>query len=422
MVFISRILLLSPIILGLSNLFGSITQAYNRFTLYALAPILYNAGIIIGIIVLGEKLGVLGVSIGVIAGAILHALIQVPFVWKQGLMPRISLRFDRALIKKVAQVSLPRTLTLSMGSIALLFLVVLASLMPEGSISILSFSINLSSVPLSLIGVSYSLAAFPTLTRKFQEKNIAAFVEQMAASARLIIFWSLPLTALLVVLRAQVVRVLLGTGLFDWDATRLTAAALALFVLSAVFQSLMLLFMRGFYSAGITKKPFFIALASTVVIGLSSYSLVAIFYTSETFRHFITAILKVEDLSETAVLMLPLGFSIGMIFNAIWLWVAFEKQFGGFSKRVMRTLFEGVGASFIMGATAYVGLNVFAALINTSTLKGIFLQGFLSGILAIFVGMVILGALKSRELGEVLSVVRGNFSKAKVIATDPEIV
>ncbi|MFZ2763804.1 MAG: lipid II flippase MurJ, partial [Minisyncoccia bacterium] len=79
-VFISRILLLSPIILGFSNLFGSLTQAYSRFTIYALAPILYNAGIIIGIIFLAEKMGVVGVAIGVVLGASLHALVQVPFV------------------------------------------------------------------------------------------------------------------------------------------------------------------------------------------------------------------------------------------------------------------------------------------------------------------------------------------------------
>ena len=120
-IFISRILLLSPIILGFSNLFGSLTQAYNRFTIYALAPLLYNAGIIVGIIFLTARFGVLGVAIGVVVGASLHALVQVPFVLKAGLFPRFSPKFNLALIVGVMRISLPRTLTLSMSSLAMIF-------------------------------------------------------------------------------------------------------------------------------------------------------------------------------------------------------------------------------------------------------------------------------------------------------------
>lgn len=419
---LSRLLLLSPIFLGFSNLFGSLTQAYNRFIIYAFAPLLYNAGIIIGIVALGEKLGILGVAIGVVLGAALHLFIQVPFVSRAGLMPRLKAKFDFELVKRVARISLPRTLTLSMSSITLIFLVAMASVMAAGSISILSFSINLQGVPLSLIGVSYSLAAFPTLTRKFQEKNLAAFLEQMELSARFIIFWSLPLTALLIVLRAQVVRVLLGTGLFDWNATRLTAAALALFVLSAMFQSLLLLFMRGFYSAGITRRPFFINLVSSVIIILSANLLVKLFYYSDPFNYFITALMKVEDIPGAAVLMLPLGFSIGTILNVVLLWAAFEHEFRGFSRGVLRTFFEGVGTAFIIGATAYVFLNIFDRFFDTQTLPGIFLQGFISGVLAIIAGVIILLALKSRELASIWVVLKGKFWKTTVIATDPEIV
>ncbi|MEK7148009.1 MAG: lipid II flippase MurJ [Patescibacteria group bacterium] len=421
-VFISRLLLLSPIILGLSNLFGSLTQAYNRFIIYALAPILYNAGIVIGILLFSKGMGVVGVALGVILGAILHLVIQVPFVWKAGLMPRLSLKPDWKIIEKVAKISIPRTLTLSMSAITFIFLVALAARMVNGSVSILSFSWNLQTISLSIIGVSYSLAAFPTLSRKFQEKNIKEFVEQMEVSARFIIFWSLPLTALLVVLRAQIVRVLLGSGLFDWSATRLTAAALALFVISSVFQSLLLLFMRGFYSAGFTKKPFFINLISNVFLIIFSYELVNIFYASNTFHYFITTILKVEDLPGSAVLMLPLGFTLGTIINGILLWIAFEWEFRGFSRGVMRAVFEGLGSSFILGGMTYVGLQIFATFLPPNTVVGIFLQGFLSGMLGIVAAIIILLALKSRELLSVWSVIRGKFWKTKVIATDPEIV
>src|SRR3989338_5014668 len=157
---LSRLMLLSPILLGFSNLFGSLTQAFNRFAIYALAPLLYNLGIILGIVFLGGEMGSYGVAIGVVLGALLHALIQVPFLIKSGLLPRFRLNFGRqahSMILNVMKISVPRTLTLAMSAITLLFLTSFASLMGDGSISVLTFAVNLQSVPLSLIGVSYSV-------------------------------------------------------------------------------------------------------------------------------------------------------------------------------------------------------------------------------------------------------------------------
>src|SRR3989344_4429127 len=133
---LSRLLLLSPIILGFSNLFGSITQSHQRFTLYALAPVLYNAGIIVGILALGREIGGVGGVWGVILGALLHVAIQLPFIVKEKLTPRFK-RIDWSVISRVARLSIPRTLTLSMNSLAFIFLVSLASLMTTGSISVL---------------------------------------------------------------------------------------------------------------------------------------------------------------------------------------------------------------------------------------------------------------------------------------------
>ncbi|MBI1974258.1 MAG: hypothetical protein HYS51_00125 [Candidatus Zambryskibacteria bacterium] len=420
-IFLSRVLLLSPIILGLSNLLGSITQAYGRFTVYALAPVLYNAGIVLGVLVFATKLGVLGVALGVIIGALFHVFIQVPSVMSLGLFPR--LRFiDWKMIKNVVTISLPRTLTLSMSQLSAIFLISLASLMSAGSISVLYFSINLMTAPLSLIGVSYSLAAFPTLSRNFKERNFEAFKNQMRATARFIIFWSLPLTALIVILRAQIVRVLLGSGQFGWEDTRLVAAALALFIISSLSQSLLLLFMRGFYSAGFTRKPFFINLVSTIVLFFLAWSSVKLFYASEFIRHWTATVLRVQNLPDTAVLVLPLAFSLATILNSVILWAAFEREFPGFSRGIARTLFDSLGASFIIGVVAYLALKIFGPLFNTATLPGIFAQGFLSGITALVAGVAVLLALKNKELSEIWDAVRQKFVKTRVIATDPEIV
>ena len=421
-IFLSRLLLLSPIILGFSNLFGSLTQAYQRFAIYALTPVLYNAGIIIGIIVLANRFGVFGVAIGVIIGALLHMAIQVPFVLNLGLFPRPTFKFDFSSIRRVVTISLPRTLTLSMTQLSTVFLVSLASLMPPGSISVLSFSTHLAAVPLSLIGVSYSLAAFPTLSRRFREKNIEGFKEQMRNTTRFIIFWTLPLTALFIVLRAQIVRVVLGSGEFAWDDTRLVAAALAIFAISALAQCLMLLFMRGFYSAGFTRKPFFINLISTAIMFALAWGLVKWFYVSEGLRQFIGTLLRVEDLSGIAVLVLPLAFSVATILNAIFLWYGLEKEFRGFSKGILRTFLDCLGASVVIALVAYVSLRVFAQFLDTTTFLGILLQGALAGLVASVLGTAVLVALKNRELAEVWNAIHQKFWKTRVIATDPEIV
>lgn len=164
---LSRIMLLSPILLGISNLLASVTQIYNRYFVYALSPILYNVGIIAGVLFLYPYIGISGLAWGVVVGAFMHLLVQVPFVVETGLFPRFTFRPNVSLVRTVILHSLPRTLTVSSTEIAKFALIAFASTFIAGSISVFTFSFNLQSVPLSVIGVSYSLAVFPTLTRLF---------------------------------------------------------------------------------------------------------------------------------------------------------------------------------------------------------------------------------------------------------------
>lgn len=410
-ILLSRIFLISPIALGFSNLFGSLTQAYNRFLIYAFAPLVYNLGIILGIIFLAPQFGILGVAIGVSLGSVLHALIQIPFVLRLGLFPRFTFKIDFSSIKRVAKLSVPRTLTLSINHIATIFMVGMASLMAIGSISVFSFSLNIQSIPLSIIGVSYSLAAFPTLSRYFSDKNMDGFRTQMASTARHIIFWSLPITALFITLRVGIVRVLLGSGQFNWDDTRLTAAALAVFSLSAVFQSLMLLFVRAFYAAGHTKKPLLINLISTIILIACTYGFVKIFYTFADFRYFIGALFNIEDLPGTVVLMLPLGYSVGTIINGIVHWVGFEKDFHGFSGEVNRSFFQLLGTSLIIGYFVSMSLKFFGPITSSTSLIHALLESLLAGLIGSAAGLLVLFILKNRELNEIGESLRAKFSK-----------
>ncbi len=421
-VHLSRILLLSPILLGVSNLFGSLTQAYNRFLIYAFAPVLYNLGIIIGIFAFARGGVVAGVAWGVVLGSVFHLIVQIPFVIKMGLMPRFKLFFDLNSLKRVIAHSMPRTITLSLSQLSGVFLVSLASLMTAGSISIFTFAQNISSVPLSIIGVSYSLAAFPTLSRHFSQNNMKDFFEQMSVTVRHIIFWSLPIIALFVVLRAQIVRVLLGTGNFDWADTRLTAAALAILALSALSQSLVLLFIRAFYSAGYTRKPFLISIFSTLFLVGVSYLSVKIFYIWPALGFFVSSLLKVEDLTGTVVLMLPLGFSIGTIVSSIVYWVAFERVFGNFGKETYHTLFVSLSTAVFVGLGSYLGLSMFARVFDLNTLIGIFGQGLMAGFIGMGFGMFVLWLLKSVEFKELWQALHAKLGKVEAVAENQEIV
>ncbi|MFA6919458.1 MAG: lipid II flippase MurJ [Candidatus Paceibacterota bacterium] len=205
---LSRIMLLSPILLGFSNLFGTITQLFRKFFIYALSPIFYNFGIILGVLFIYPIFGIYGLAMGVVLGALMHFLIQAFASSGCGFAPKFSFSINFKDIKKAVLISLPRTLGLSFNNIALILIISFASFLKGGSISIFNLSLNLQSVPLGIIGLSYAVAAFPTLTKSYSSGKIDDFKIHLKSAARQIIFWSLPITFLFIVLRAQIVRVI----------------------------------------------------------------------------------------------------------------------------------------------------------------------------------------------------------------------
>jgi putative peptidoglycan lipid II flippase len=364
--------------------------------------------------------GLEGLVFGVILGALLHLLIQLPFVLEHGLLPKPNMKFDFNEIKKVLFVSVPRTLTLGSDNISAIFLISFASTMIAGSISIFNLSYNMQSVLLSIVGVSYSLAAFPILIKYFSEGDNKKFVEQVVLSAQHIIFWSVPLSVLFITLRAQIVRTILGAGMFNWYQTRLTAAALAVFVGSIMFQNLTLLFVRAYYAAGNTKKPFwakFVNALSTVILG---FLFIVLYKNSPAFKNLLETLLRIKDIPGTIVLALPLGWSVGEILNSVALWILFEKDFKNFSKPVLKTFFQVIVSSISIGIVSYFSLNLFANVFNQNTTFGIFMQGFISGIFGIIVGVIVLMILKNKEILDVWQTLKSKIFKTNdVIAAGP---
>ena len=407
----SRIMLLSPILLGLSNLFGTITQVNKKFLIFSLSPVFYNLGIIIGIFFFYPIWGVYGLIVGVVFGALLHLLIQLPIAFKHGFRPSFSRKIDWVQMKKVVLTSFPRTIALSLYNISIITIIAFASTIKEGSISIFNFAFNLESVPVGIIGISYSVAAFPTLAKTFSLGDREKFVKQITASLKQIIFWSLPVVFLFVVLRAQIVRVILGSGSFTWDDTRLTAACLAIFSFSIIAQNLLQLFTRGYYAAGKTKRPLIINLIFYFLIIALCYILLRAFNNFPYFKYFMESILRVEDIKGTALLVLPLAYTIGTLLNLTAMWISFKNDFfKEFSLSISKTFFQSFSASFIMGTVAYQFLSVF----DINRFWGVLLQGLCSGLIGIIVGVIMLKLLKNEELESIIKTLKSKFWKTKI--------
>jgi len=420
LVTLSRVLLLSPVFLGLSNLFGGVTQGLRRFFVYAASPIFYNLGIIAGVIVFYPFFGTVGLAYGVALGALFHLAVQLPIIYQTGFWPRLVWPTDWQPIKEVVLTSFPRTITLGAHQLALLALMALASTFGVGAIAVFNLAWNLQSVPLAIVGVSYSVAAFPALARLFAQGERATFLKQIKTATRHIAFWSMIATVFFIVLRAQVVRVILGSGQFGWTETRLVAAALAIFAMSVAAQSLVLLLVRGYYAAGRTMVPLFVNTLSSLLVIAAAF-LYSFFFANWPFsRWFLEALLRVGDVPGTEVLLLPLAFSTGLLVNLAVLWHFFHRDFGSLGAAVRASLWQSFAAATFGGFVAYQVLSILANRLDLDTFRGIFTQGLGAGLTGLLATFILLWALDNREIGELRVALQHKFWRAAPIAPGPE--
>ena len=423
LILLVRILLLQPILLGASNTIAALTQLRHRFLLYSISPLLYNLGIIFGVVALYPHFGIQGLGWGVVIGALLHMMIQVPFFLAEKSQVRLPLsRMFRGL-REVLTLSIPRTFALASTQISLLAITAMASFLTSGSIAVFTFAYNLQAVPLTIIGVSYSVAAFPTFARLYAQGAREELSRYTEAALRHILFWSIPATVFVIVLRAQIVRVVLGAGAFDWSATRLTAAALALFIVSLAAQSAMLLIARAYYATGNTRKPLYFGCADIALSVLSAFLLLTLFQQSPFFRDFLGSLLRVDDIPGTAVLVLALGYALGAITKFAIGCFYFIRDFGISSTRLTRLVFESFSAAVIGGAASYGVLALSGSAENVKTALGVFIQGGAAGIVGLFVAGFILWLLKNQEFAEAVGALMRRFKDAPMtVAAEPSDV
>ncbi len=420
LVLLIRILLVQPLLLGVSSLFGVITQLEQRFVLYALSPLVYNLGIIFGLLFLYPHFGISGLALGVVLGALGHIFIQLPFLRGNALSPRFVVKFNWTDVAAVCKTSVIRAVTLSLHQMVLLGLIGFASIMTVGSVSVFQFAFNLQSVPLAIIGVSYSVAAFPLLAQLFAEKKYELFGENITTTLRHILFWSLPTIALFVVIRAQFVRVVLGTGAFDWNDTRLTAAILALFILSLASQAMHLLLVRALYAAQNTRLPFYVTIFSSFGALLLSLYFYGVLISHGDVYTFFESLMRLEGVKGIEVLALPLGYSSALILHSIVLLLLSQKYICIRARSIAISFMHATIASLAAGYVAYVILNLFATGIETDTLLTVFSQGLIAGIGGLFTFVLIQFFCKSKELFEIGNTLKKRLRKINTGVATPQ--
>lgn len=345
-----------PLLIG--NFFTGLLQSYNLFIIPALAPVVYNVGIIAGIILFSPVWGLYAPVIGVGIGSFLFMLIQLPLLFGTGYRHNMSLDITNNGVREVARLIAPRTFGLAVSQIDTTVDLILASLLGSRMVTIFSFAQHLQQLPVGLFGASIAQAALPSLSVASVKEDVLEFKKTVVKAMHQILFFVLPASVFFIVLRIPLVRLVFGASRFDWQATVLTGMTVSAFSLSLFAQSLVHVLARGFYALYDTKTP---VVTSIISIFVNTF----------------LSILFVQYL-HWPVWSLGLSTSIASIVNALILFILLDIRVGRFPK--MELLVPPVKmliASLTAGFAIYVPLKVFDQLVfdTTRTVGLVFLTG-----------------------------------------------
>jgi putative peptidoglycan lipid II flippase len=262
---LTRIMLVAPILLSLGAIATSALNAEGRFTAAAMAPIVYNLAIIGAALILGPTMGVTGLAIGVVAGALGHLLVQLPTLFGLGFRPAWTIDLSDRAARQVLALLAPRALGLGASQVTFIVMTALASSLGEGAISSYTIAFALLQIPVGIIGVPLGVVIFPSISREHALGATAAYVSMVTRSVRLLIFAMVPIAALGMALRIPVVELLFGYGKFDATAIETTAATLTLFLIGLPAHASIAVLARAFYARQDTRTPVAAAVLAVVV-------------------------------------------------------------------------------------------------------------------------------------------------------------
>jgi len=310
---------------------------------------------------------------------------------------RVFSLFDPSLLR-MARLTAPRVVGAAAFHVNLVVITALASTLAAGSIAVLSFANNLYFLPIGVIGVSLATAAFPLLSRAAAKKDDEAFQENFLKAVRTIFFFIIPVSSFMFLLRAHIIRLVLGTGEFGWVETRLTAAVFGAFALGVFFQSLVPLFARAFYALKDTKTPMFIGIGAIVINIVSALVLLWVFSFPNFIQRFLVSFFDVADIEDTRVLALPLAISASVILQGFFLALLLKFKIKVNMKKLSGPL-NRIGISgAVMGIVSFFALQGVFLLLPLDTFLNVLLQAIFVVVVGLTAYLLMAKLLKVEEL------------------------
>jgi len=289
-----RVMCVTPVIFAASIALGEILIAERRFLPYGLAPILYNAGLAAGTLLLSDGLGIFGPAVGAVAGALLHLAIRVWGIRRAGFPIRPRLQVRTGAIREFFVLMLPKTGSSPIEPLTYLFFTNVASTLAAGSVAVVNLAQNFQALPVSLIGVAFSLAAFPALATAYADGDRLAFTRTFVTNLASIAVLTVAAAAGLFVVGGFAVGLLFGGGRFDDAAVARTALVLGAFALSVPFESVGHLLSRAIYA---TRHTLLQVVASLVGFGVMLVATPGL-------------------VGELDIVAIPIGFALGSAVKA----------------------------------------------------------------------------------------------------------
>ena len=398
-ILLMRIMFLSPIILGASNMISGILQVFHRFLVTALCPIMYNIGIIIGILFFVPKLGIAGLAWGVVLGGVLHLAIQIPAFIFSGFKYKLSFDYKHEGVQKTIKLMAPRSLGLAAGQLNTIVITAIASTLMAGSIAVFNLANNLSAILVNTVASSLSTAIFPSMSMAFIEADEKKFLQKFSNAFRQTIFLVIPMSILILILRAQIVRVILGAGKFGWVDTKLTTACLGILAISLFAQGLIFILSKTFYASHNTVIPAVISGATVVFNIILSLFLIWLIKFSVSFSIFIQVFFRLEGVKNIGIIALAMAFSITAILECFLLIYMLYKKFPNLKiKEISDSVLKIIIASTVMALLTFLVRQWLGSSVSLQTFWGVFFQLIASGAVGVATYIFVAYFLKSSEI------------------------
>jgi putative peptidoglycan lipid II flippase len=380
--------------IGMVALSMGILNALGHFAAPAFAPVLLNLAMIGAVFLISPHLSdgihpVFGLAIGVLIGGVLQLLLQVPFLIKKGIFFWKKASIYHSGLKKIGRLMLPAIFGAAVYQINILVGTLLASLLPEGSVSYLYYADRLVQFPLGIFGIAIATAVLPSISRQASAKDLEAVKDTFAYAIQLVFFITIPAMVGLIILREPIVALLFKRGAFDADATRLTAYALLCYSIGLWAFAAVRIVVSTFYALQDTKTPVRMAVISVIA-------------------NIVLGIILMRYLSHGG---LALSTSLASILNLGLLVWALRQRLGFLG---LRTIAASVGQSLACSTIMGAGVWTIARLIIPSQDKNV--PGLFFGITgSILAGLVFYGIssflIKHSEFEKVLAITRKGIRK-----------